>query len=209
VASPTEAGDLTRRERRKLEVRTRILEAAAGLFAERGFDVTKVAEICDRADVAHKTFFNHFQSKRELLNEIARFGLENLLVDIEDARKQPGPTSSRIQYFFSCIADNASEAGPMHRELLTEILRAAHDERNEPEQEARRLHDAFASLVRDGLDAGDLTTRHSSETLTEMLMGAYYVLMMNWANLPGYPLHERALETARFLSEATERTTDE
>ncbi len=32
-----------------------------------------------------------------------------------------------------------------------------------------------------------------------MLMGGYYVLMFNWANLDDYPLHERALETARFL----------
>ena len=46
---------------------------------------------------------------------------------------------------------------------------------------------------------GDLTQRHSAETLTEMLMGAYYVLMFNWANLDDYPLHERALEMARLL----------
>jgi len=52
------------------------------------------------------------------------------------------------------------------------------------------------------LEAGDLTTRHSAETLTEMLVGAYYVLLFNWANLPDYPLHERALLTARFLTDA-------
>ena len=35
-----------------------------------------------------------------------------------------------------------------------------------------------------------------------MLMGGFYVLMFNWANLPGYPLQIRAAETARFLSDA-------
>ncbi len=55
-----DAPELTRRERRKREVRGRILAAAVGLFDERGFGATKVAEICERADVAHKTFFNHF-----------------------------------------------------------------------------------------------------------------------------------------------------
>ena len=86
----------------------------------------------------------------------------------------------------------------MSTELLSEIVHIGHESGDEPEQ-ARKLHDAFATIVREGLVTGDLTQRHSPETLTEMLMGAYYVLMFNWANLDDYPLHERALETARFL----------
>jgi len=194
-------GPSSRRERRKQEVRRRILEASVSLFEARGIEQTRVLEICALADVAHKTFFNHFQSKRELLREIARQGLEDLLLNIEDARKQPGSTADRIQFFFEGIADNANGAGPMRRELVSEIVRAAHDCGNEPEQ-ARKLYDAFGGIVRDGLDAGDLTDRHSAETLTEMLMGAYYVLLFNWANLPDYPLHARSLETARFLTDA-------
>ena len=201
LADADNAADLTRRERRKLEVRSRILEASVRLFEAQGIEATTVAEITERADVAHKTFFNHFQSKRELLREIARHGLDQLLADIEEARKQPLSTAGRIRHFFECIAENAHDAGPMHRELLSEIVRAAHDDGNEPEQ-ARKLHDGFGALVMDGLAAGDVTDRHSAETLTEMLMGAYYVLMFNWANLEGYPLHERALETADFLTDA-------
>jgi AcrR family transcriptional regulator len=197
----TDRAALPRRERRKLEVRDRILEASMSLFEQRGIEATKVVEICERADIAHKTFFNHFQSKRELLREIARFGLDQLLVDIAEARRQPLPSSARIHYFFERIASNAAEAGPMHRELLTEIVRVAHEQGTEPEQ-ARKLQAAFGSIVRAGLAAGDLRSPHSAETLTEMLMGGFYVLMFNWANLPGYPLQIRAAETARFLSDA-------
>jgi hypothetical protein len=56
--------------------------------------------------------------------------------------------------------------------------------------------------VGDGLALGDVTTRHAPETLTEMIMGAYYALMFNWANLDGYRIHERARAAARFLAEA-------
>ncbi len=52
--------DLSRRERRKLEVRNRILEASTTLFEAKGLEATTVVEICERADVAHKIFFNHF-----------------------------------------------------------------------------------------------------------------------------------------------------
>ena len=52
----------SRRERRKQEVRSRILEAANELFPIDGFQETRVDDICERADVAHKTFFNHFST---------------------------------------------------------------------------------------------------------------------------------------------------
>jgi AcrR family transcriptional regulator len=196
-----EPADLSRRERRKLEVHSRILQASVELFETRGVEATKVIDIAERADVAHKTFFNHFASKRDLLREIAALGLEQLLVDIETARKQPTSTRERIYHFFEKLAANADESGPMHRELLTEIVHAAHETGNEPEQ-ARKLHDAFGAIVSDGVALGDLSDRHSPETLTEMLMGAFYVLMFNWANLADYPLRERALATARFLADS-------
>ncbi len=200
LTEPGPGGALTRRERRKLEVRTRILEAGVSLFEERGIQTTKVVEICERADVAHKTFFNHFPSKQHLLREIAKAALAQLLMDIEDARKQPESTRGRIQHFFAHLAENADQAGPMHRELLAEIVHAAHEVGNEAEQ-ARQLHDAFGAIIYDGVAAGDLSDRHDPETLTEMLMGAFYVLMFNWANVDGYPLRERALATARFLAD--------
>ncbi len=33
-------------------------------------------------------------------------------------------------------------------------------------------------------------------------MGAFYVLMFNWANLDGYPLREQARATAAFLADS-------
>ena len=44
--------DPSRRERRKQELRERILTAARTLFEERGYTATTVAEIADAADVA-------------------------------------------------------------------------------------------------------------------------------------------------------------
>jgi AcrR family transcriptional regulator len=199
VAEP--APDLTRRERRKLELRGRMLEAAVALFDERGVRATKVADICARADVAQKTFFNHFASKGQLLRELADEASKQLLVDIELARKAGRGTRERLARFFAGVAERAALAGPMHRELLTELIHAIHESGTEPDQ-ARRLHAAFGALVRDGLAAGDVTERHTPETLTEMVMGAYYALMFNWANLDAYPIHEQARAAARFLADA-------
>jgi AcrR family transcriptional regulator len=190
-----------RRERRKQELRGRLLEAAKLLFDERGIAATTVAEICTRADVAQKTFFNHFATKQDLLRALAERALDELLVDVEEARKQPGSTRERLTAFFDCIATNAEQAGPMRRELLTEMIHVSQARRGS-EAKARALRSAFGALVADGIAAGDVARAHSRETLTDMILGAFYVLMFNWAHLEGYALRRQALAAARFLGDA-------
>jgi AcrR family transcriptional regulator len=57
------------RERRRLETRERIVDAAADLFAARGFDAVSVMEIARTAGVVEKTVFNHFPVKEGLVFE--------------------------------------------------------------------------------------------------------------------------------------------
>jgi AcrR family transcriptional regulator len=56
-----------RRERNMDDKRRRIFEAAATLFAERGFDGVSTQQIADRADVAAGTVFRYASSKNELV----------------------------------------------------------------------------------------------------------------------------------------------
>jgi AcrR family transcriptional regulator len=192
---------LTRRERRKLEVRNRILEAAEHSFEAAGVASATIADICARADVAHKTFFNHFPSKQHLLDEIAEQFLDRFLTKIAEARAQRGSTQHKLAYLFDQVASEAEAAGPMHRELVTEIIHVAHESGSDSEQ-ARKLHGAFGDLIAEGIAAGDVTRAHPAETLTEVVLGAYYVLIFDWALLADYPLRERARAAATFLGDA-------
>jgi AcrR family transcriptional regulator len=195
----------TRRERRKQEVHARILETAIALFDEQDFHATKIADICDRADVAHKTFFNHFASKEHLLGEIAAYVLDDLIAEMTAVRQHAGSTRDRVYELFRRIADRIDEAGVMRAHLVHEVIRVAHDSEVEPEH-ARKLHDAFRAMIEDGRAAGDVAPDHDPETLTEMLMGALYAVMFNWTNFAGYPLRRRALAAARFLGDAMAAT---
>ena len=47
--------------------RGRLEQAAAELFADRGYDQTTVADIATRAGLTERTFFRHFTDKREVL----------------------------------------------------------------------------------------------------------------------------------------------
>ncbi len=203
MAAASESAELNRRERRKLELRGRILEAAAELFEQQGFHAAKVADICERADIAHKTFFNHFPSKQDVLREIARVGLGEVVAQLEEARRRPGTAIDRLRFFYDQLCDHADEAGPMHRELLTEILHVAH-ETSKPE-DARRLQQAFAGILEEGRAHVEVASRHPAHALTELVLGSYYALMFNWAHLEGYPLRERAHAQLGLLAELLSR----
>jgi AcrR family transcriptional regulator len=57
------------REQRRQRTREAIVDAAAELFVERGFDAVSVSEIAQRAGVVEKTVFNHFPVKEGLVFE--------------------------------------------------------------------------------------------------------------------------------------------
>jgi AcrR family transcriptional regulator len=209
--SPTEveAVPLSRRERRKLELHARILETAVTLFADQGFHETRIAEICDRVDIAHKTFFNHFSTKLQLLREIAHAGIEQLLVEIEDIRKADLATRERLHRLFDTVAAHINEAGPKNRELVTELVHAISGDPDERSDQGRRLHGAFAGIVEAGIAQGDVTRRHDVQTLTELILGAYYVLIFNYANLEEFPVRERAHAAALALADALKSNPEE
>ncbi len=61
------AGETGLRERKRLQTRQALIDAAMRLFAEDGYDQTTVAAIAAAAGVSTKTFFNYFASKDEVL----------------------------------------------------------------------------------------------------------------------------------------------
>jgi len=183
-------------------MRARVLEAARGLFAEQGFHVTRVVDICERADIAQKTFFNHFPTKLDLLREIAHTGIAELLFEIEDIRRAKIGTPERIHRFFDTIATHVTEAGPANRELLVELVHLISGDADERSEQVHRLHAAFRGIVEDGLALGDVTRRHDPRALTEMILGAYYVLIFNYANIDDFPVRERGHAAARILADA-------
>ena len=58
---------LGRRDRKKLQTRAALVEAALRLAAERGLDRVTVEDISEAADVSSRTFFNYFSGKDEAI----------------------------------------------------------------------------------------------------------------------------------------------
>lgn len=62
--------NLTRKERRRLEDRQSIIDAATELFAQKGFTNVSMSEIATRADFAVGTLYKFFKTKDDLYKDI-------------------------------------------------------------------------------------------------------------------------------------------
>ncbi len=64
------------------ETRERLLRAAADVFAERGYDGTRVADIAAAAGVSNGALYAHFASKADLLVDALRTHGRHLLGEL-------------------------------------------------------------------------------------------------------------------------------
>lgn len=67
MSDAVQAQPVSRRERLKREREVRILDAAAAVFARKGFHQATIRDIAELADVADGTIYNYFDNKLDLL----------------------------------------------------------------------------------------------------------------------------------------------
>ena len=70
--------------------RERIIEVAARLFRERGFDGIGVADLMKVAGLTHGGFYGHFASKEDLMAQACEHALKRSLDDLNHAAEHGG-----------------------------------------------------------------------------------------------------------------------
>lgn len=64
-----------KREKQRTERRQQILECGLDMIVNRGFEATKIRDIADRLQISVGLFFNYFESKEKLYEELVKIGL--------------------------------------------------------------------------------------------------------------------------------------
>ena len=193
--SPPQPG---RRERRKLEVHTRIYVAARALFTEKGFDATTVDEIAEAADVAPATFFNHFQNKQALLGLMAQEVVEYLEALTRRHLASNASSAKRMRAFVASAADEIRATRGIARVVLLEFMRsdAAPDE---PHPYLARIHEPFVALIEEGQRQGEMRRDYDSAFLAQMAVGMLNSAITRWLADPEYPVERGLIEATEFV----------
>jgi AcrR family transcriptional regulator len=172
------------RRRLKPEIRReRLLEAAASVFAERGYEAARVEQIADAADVSAGLLYRHFAGKRELYAELVHRADRELLRHMADAAAPGPPGGRRLERGLDAVL--AFVEG--HRNLWRMLVRDVVD----PEiaslrgESHRQAVAAVADLIR--LDP-ELGRRHVSESEIErmavLIVGSTSTLAEWWIDHP-------------------------
>jgi AcrR family transcriptional regulator len=157
---------LSRRERKKLETRRTLLEAASVLFREKGYNETTIEEITGRADVAKGTFFNYFASKEVLLSELAVWGVEQLDAALDVSKGAPPSPVARIKLLMRLLYEHAAQdidlAGHAYAVRLC-------NPPPPPRRAERRLFGLFRDLVAEAQSCGEIRSDVDAELASDLL----------------------------------------
>lgn len=123
--------------------RERILDAAAQLFRERGFEGIGVADLMKAAGLTHGGFYGHFESKEDLMAQAcARASARSKTLWGKLAERAPDDALGEIARVYltprhrddpgagclmAALASEASRQGAPVREAITASLRATFD----------------------------------------------------------------------------------
>lgn len=115
-------GSLTtdRASKRKAEKRERLLAAARTLFIQRGYHETRPQDIARQADVAHGTFYSHFNDKREIFLAFASEAQEDLHNYVQERIPDVGSFEEYIQYSLNAIQEFAEQNPGLLRSALVD-----------------------------------------------------------------------------------------
>ena len=194
----------SRRERRRREIHDRIIEAALDLFRAKGFNVITALEIADAADVAEKTFYNHFPTKQHLIGEISQRTLAAMTQELIGIQGSSATTVEKLRLFCERVADEAEKSRTFTREVLFEVVRMAQVDGVGVDGH-RRTHRVIQSLFDEGRVRGDVSPEVA--VLSELGVAAFMGLIINWVTVPNYPLRERLHDLAEVAGELIDRRT--
>jgi AcrR family transcriptional regulator len=101
------------RERKRVRTRQALLDAAAELFEQRGYDGTTIADIAAAADVSTRTYFSYFATKEDVLFPDADARVKAALAAIDDRRPGERPAAILLRALGELGAAGDDLVGPM------------------------------------------------------------------------------------------------
>jgi AcrR family transcriptional regulator len=161
---------------RSEETRQKITQSALKLFADKGYDATGVAEICESSEVSKGAFYHHFPSKQAIFLELLKEWLASLDAELGRAMGRSATVPEGLLAMASEMKEVFSAADgrlPLFMEFWQQARRdpLVWKEFISP---YRRYQEFFARIVQKGIDEGSLKpldANAAGQTLVAIAVG--------------------------------------
>jgi TetR/AcrR family transcriptional regulator len=128
------------------EKRRAILDRSAELFAARGYDRTSVNSIAEACGVSKALLYHYYKDKDELLFDVIRFHLEELLEAVEAVPGDLDP-STRLKALATALLDAYRDADAEHKLQIAQMTLLAPERVAELRGMERELVAVFADAI--------------------------------------------------------------
>ncbi|MCG8928094.1 TetR/AcrR family transcriptional regulator [Lentzea sp. CC55] len=164
----TENGGTRRRGRPGYDLET-LLEAAAELFYERGYDSTSIQDLAHRLGVTKSALYHHVPGKEALLRLAVDRALDGLFAEVAKLDAVGGRAVDRLEHLVRGSVAVLVERLP----FVTLLLRVRGNSETERDALARRreFDQVVTALVADAAAEGDLRADVDPATTTRLLFG--------------------------------------
>ena len=198
-----------RRERKKLQSRKMILEAAISEFSKKGYKETSVADIMTAADLGIGTFYNYFASKEELLfSLLGRLG-ETIRMALAEARSAERNSLELLEVGARVTAKFLDE----NRFVMPLFLSVSHHKPQEgpegkphPSRMAPQVKRVFTEIIREGQKAGEIRGDVPVDLIAEMFHSLYQAAAFSQLDLS---FQENIALKTRLLLDGIRRQNEE
>jgi AcrR family transcriptional regulator len=169
-----------RREKKREATKQDILQAAARLFAARGFDATSVEDISEAADVAKGTFYYNFESKEDVVIALRISADDDAVARAQSALIAGKLSPLTILERLICEATQWSDDNPeLARVFFTRGFEVMHRS-FEKEKSIPRLPAVLPDLISAAQKAGELRTDVPASLLAEAVMHIFITTQASW-----------------------------
>ena len=147
----------------------RLLDAAAGAFADRGFHATTTRDIASRAGLSPAGVYVHFDSKESLLYALSRRGHEAALTLVRGAATGPGTPTERVARVMSGFATWHAEHYEVARVVQYEFPHLLPDHRDEVLGLRKAIDDAVREVLEEGAATGEFEVTDVRDTALALM----------------------------------------
>jgi AcrR family transcriptional regulator len=158
----------------EVSAREKILDAAAALFARRGFAGVGLSEIAEAVGLSKSSLFHHFPTKAQLYAAVVERILREIETSLTRALAAGGSPVKRLDRWVDTIVDllgaRASHARLLLRSLFEDDeLTGSSDEERAADRALARIIESATQLLREGMASGALRAANIPHTLQSVI----------------------------------------
>lgn len=160
---------------------SRLFEAAASAFADKGFHATTTRDIASRAGLSPAGVYVHFTSKEDLLFQLSREGHTVVLEHLEGAVARADSPSSALSDVVETFARWHAEQYKVARIVQYEFVHLTPEHRREVIGLRRRIDALVSQVVADGVASGEFDLGEAADpAITALAVLSMAVDVARW-----------------------------